>query len=285
MKIIFIIFVYFINYLPVYAKQFQVIDDSGFSIVLSQPITKIITLSPALAELVVSAGGLNNLIGVVSYSDFPESIKTLPQVGNYNALDIEKIIQLQPELIIAWKSGTASHQIEQLKKLGFKVYISEPETFMDIPKTLIKLGQLMATEVPAQNSAKQFIDHFEQLKIKQKFYKSRTKKSLFIQIWDHPLMTINQHHLISKVIQFCGGENIFSNAVSLTLKPSIESILEKNPDIIITTGNNNTLNRWRQWNFLNAVNNKKLYTVNPDHLVRHTPRILLGIEEVCRIID
>ncbi len=287
-KIAFSVFFFLISTLSVHAKSIQVVDDSGTTIVLNQPAKKIITLSPGLAELVASAGGLEHIIGVVSHSDFPEDIKILPQVGNYNALDIEKIVLLQPDLIIAWKSGTAKHQIEQLKRIGFTVYISEPETFMDIPNTLVKLGQLMATESLAQKSVTQFMSHFEQLKRKQASYKGKKRKSVFIQIWNQPLMTVNQHHLISKVIQFCGGKNIFAKVFSLTATPSMESILEKNPDIIIATGGKDTLqhwlNRWRQWDFMNAVKNKQLYTVSPDYLVRHTPRILQGIEEVCLII-
>jgi len=101
-------------------------------------------------------------------------------------------------------------------------------------------------------------------------------------------MSVNENHLISKVITLCGGENVFSQAKGLTITPSIESILELDPEIIIATGMADTskiwLDRWQQWEFLSAVRNKHLYATNPDHLVRHTPRILQGIEDVCEII-
>ena len=284
-----ILLFYFLNHslsaLADVDKAIRVMDDSGAFVSLDKPAIKVISLSPGLTELVAAAGGLDKLQAVVSYSDFPPQVKKLPQAGSYNALDIEKILLLQPDLVVAWKSGNPKHQIEKLKKLGLNVYISEPDDFMDIPDTLLRLGKLMATEKIAQKNAAQFIEQFEQLKKK---YPLKKNKSVFIQIWNKPLMSVNQHHLISKVISLCGGENIFADTLSLTLSPSIESILEKNPDIMIATGMADTsvqwLNRWRQWPFLSAVKNKQLYAATPAHLVRHTPRILLGIEEVCQLI-
>lgn len=282
----FIIFCYLAVSTPVWA-QVQVVDDSGQIITLKQPAKTIISLSPGLTELISSAGGLPLLKGVVSYSDYPEAAKQLPQVGSYNALDIEKILVMQPDLVIAWQSGNPKHQVEQLKKLGLTVYISEPNDFMDIPVTIKKLGKLMATEEIAKKNAESFIRQFEALK--QTYPNNKNKQSIFIQIWNNPVMSVNEKHLISKVITFCGGSNIFAKAKGLTLEPSIESILENNPKIIIATGMADTskawLKRWEQWGFLDAVKNKRLYATNPDHLVRHTPRIILGIKDICRIIN
>ena len=273
---------------PVVA-QIQVQDDSGQIIILKQPARKVISLSPGLTELVYAAGGAEQLKAVVSYSDFPEQAKKLPQVGSYNSLDIEKILILQPDLVIAWKSGNPKHQIEQLKKLGLTVYISEPKDFMDIPVTMKTFGQLMATETIAEQNADNFIKQFNLLKLTYQRNNNKVLKRTFIQIWNNPVMSINENHLISKVITLCGGSNIFAQTKSLTGSPSIESILEKDPEIIIATGMADTsqtwLNRWRQWPFLSAVKNNRLYATNPDHLVRHTPRILLGIEAVCQLIN
>lgn len=273
---------------PVLA-QIQVQDDSGQTVILKQPARKVISLSPGLTELIYAAGGAEQIKAVVSYSDFPEQAKKLPQVGSYNTLDIEKILILQPDLVIAWKSGNPKHQIKQLKKLGLTVYISEPKDFMDIPVTLKIFGQLMATETIAEQNADKFIKQFDQLRHTYQKNNNKAAKRTFIQIWNNPIMSVNGHHLISKVITFCGGNNIFAQTKGLTSSPSIESILAQDPEIIIATGMADTsqtwLNRWQQWPFLSAVKNHRLYAVNPDHLVRHTPRILQGIKAVCQLIN
>ncbi len=269
------------------AAQIQVEDDTGQIVILQHSAKHVIALSPGLTELVYAAGGGHYIKGVVSYSDYPEQAKQLPHVGSYNSLDLEQILLLQPDLIVAWKSGNPAHQIEQLKKLGLTVYISEPHDFSDIPKTIRKLGKLMATEAIAEQQASDFIQQLNQLK--QTYQNSNEPQRTFIQIWNKPVMSVNQEHLISKVISLCGGENIFAKAKTLTTTPAIESVLAQDPQIIIATGmadsSKKWLQRWQQWPFLSAVKQHRLYATNPDHLVRHTPRILLGIKEVCELIN
>ena len=269
--------------------RINIIDDSGQNISLKQPARRIISLSPGITELVFAAGGGDKLVGVVSYSDYPKQAKTIPRIGNYDSLDIERILALQPDLVIAWKSGNPEHQIRQLQSLGLKVYITEPDNFSSIPQTLRKFGQLTNTEHTAENSARQFEKKFNALKQQYQDKQNQPKIRTFIQIWNNPLMSVNGQHLISKVIEFCGGTNVFAQSRTLTSSPSIEAILEKDPQVIIATGmaesSKQWLQRWQQWPFLNAVKNKRLYAANPDHLVRHTPRILLGIEEVCGLIQ
>ncbi len=267
----------------------NVYDDTAQLVSLEKPAQVVISLSPAITELIYAAGGENKIKASVSYSNFPEQAKKLPQVGSSNALDIEQILQLNPDLIVAWNSGNPKSQIAQLKLLGFKVYVSEPNNFNMIPETIKKFGKLMSTSNIAKISAEKFNTQFNYLKNKYKSINHKNKKSTFIQIWNNPIMSINGQHLISKVISFCGGENIFSQAKSLTYSPDIESILKYNPEIIIATGmaeqSQAWLKRWQQWPYLSAVKNSQLYSVNPDHLVRHTPRILLGIQEVCQLIQ
>ena len=267
--------------------KIQVKDDSGQIVTLQQPARKVVSLSPGLTELIYSAGGSEYIKGVVRYSDYPEQAKTVPLIGSYNALDLEKILSLQPDLVVAWKSGNPKHQIEQLKKLGLTIYISEPKDFMDIPRTINALGELMGTETTSKINSDNFINEFNTLKEHSRNNINNSRRT-FIQIWNNPVMSVNKDHLISKVITLCGGDNIFAAAKGLTSTPSIESILAQNPGVIIATGMADTskiwLSRWQQWSFLNAVKNKQLYAVNPDHLVRHTPRILLGIKEVCQLL-
>ncbi len=270
------------------SAKIQVKDDAGQIVILQQPARNIISLSPGLTELIYAAGGSEYIKGVVRYSDYPEQAKTVPLIGSYNALDLEKIISLQPDLVVAWKSGNPKHQIDQLKKLGLTLYISETEDFMDIPRTINALGKLMGTESSSKTSSDNFINEFNNLKKHSRNNTHNNSRRTFIQIWNNPVMSVNKDHLISKVITLCGGDNIFAAAKGLTSTPSIESILAQNPEVIIATGMADTskkwLSRWQQWSFLSAVKNKQLYAVNPDHLVRHTPRILLGIKEVCQLL-
>ena len=236
--------------------RIQVIDDTNQTISLNKPAHNIISLSPGLTEIIDAAGGIALLKGVVSFSDYPEQATLIPQVGRFDSLDLEKILSLQPDLVIAWKSGNPQLQIEQLKKLGLNVYVSEIRDFKDISATIRRLGLLMGTQGIANPSADHFDTKLEQLK-KHYSYRTEKKRKTFIQIWNNPVMTVNEKHLIARVVSLCGGDNIFSDSESLTYSPSMESILEKDPEVIIATGMEKTANdwltRWQQWPFLQAV--------------------------------
>jgi len=273
---------------PAVQAEISVIDDTGTTLTLQKPAQRIISLSPGLTELIFSAGGGELLKGVVSYSDFPDAAKKITNIGNYNAIDLEKILSLNPDLIVAWETGSPPLQISKLRKLGFNIYISEPREFDDISSTILRLGKLMQTEVIAKSNSDKFQKKLQQLKLKYPKNKTKTQR-VFIQIWDQPLMSINGDHLISKIVHQCNGENIFSGTNQLTLTIDIETVLKNNPDIIIATKQgklgDSWLNRWKQWHFLAAVKNNTLYKINPDHVVRHTPRVLKGIEQVSEYIN
>ncbi len=269
------------------SADITVTDDSNSIISLQQPATRIVSLSPGTTELIFAAGGGKYVKGVVSYSDYPPAAKSLPQVGSYNAIDLEKILSLKPDLIVAWESGNPPLQISKLKKMGFTVFMSEPRDFADIPKTLRNLGRLMHTEKVAESNAHQFESKLKSLE--EKFTGKFETKSVFIQIWNEPVMSVSGKHLISKIIEKCNGENIFKDYPQLTLSPNIETIIVKNPDIIIASREGKIgkkwLKRWKKWPFLTAVKNGHLFTANPDNLVRHTPRVLQGMEQVCLLIN
>lgn len=269
----------------IYAET-SVIDDISHKITLKTPAKRIISLSPGLTELIFSAGGGEYIKGVVSYSNFPAAAKNIPQIGSYNSIDIEKIVALNPDLIVAWKSGNPPLQISKLKKLGLNVYTSETRNFNDIPSTILRLGVLMNTDSTAKRSATDFNERLNELT--KRYPKTNNKKRVFIQIWNQPIMSINGKHLISKIVEHCNGENIFQNSEQFTLSLDPETIIQKNPDIIFVTREgklgNSWLSRWKRWKFMTAVKQNQLYTVNPDYVVRHTPRILDGIEQICRFI-
>jgi len=267
--------------------EITVIDDAGEVISLKQAAKRVISLSPGTTELIFSAGGGHLIKGAVSYSDYPEAAKRIPQIGSYNAVDLEKIVSLNPDLIIAWQSGNPPLQISKLKKMGLTVFISEPRELSDIPSSIKKFGILLATETTADKAINKFNARLNELTNK---YTGKFKtKSVFIQIWNTPIMSINGQHLISKIVANCNGRNIFTDYPQLTLTPSVETVISANPDVIIASRQGNLgekwLRQWRKWHFLSAVKKHRLFTANPDNLVRHTPRILNGMEEVCALIN
>jgi iron complex transport system substrate-binding protein len=263
----------------------EVIDDAERTIVLEQPAQKIISLSPHITELLFSAGAGEKIVGVDDYSNYPEAAKSITRVGDANHLDIEYILSLQPDLIVAWGSGQSHNQfIEQLIRLKQKVYISSPEDLEAIPHTVENLGKLAGTYDYAKLQSQKFRNELNNIINK---YSHQASVTVFYEIWNQPLFTINGQHVMSQVIEICGGNNIFAEIPVLSPEVNIESVISANPDVIIASGIGSRnqrppwLDEWLQWPTITAARNNHLYHVPPDLIHRQTFRILQGARILC----
>jgi iron complex transport system substrate-binding protein len=264
----------------------SVVDDVGNRVTLKQPAKRIVSLAPHVTELLFAVGAGDRVVGVVSYSDFPEAAKKLPRVGAYNAFDLETIVTLKPDLIVAWKSTNPAGALEKLQALSIPVFFSEPRKLEDVASNLESLGRLTGNERAANAASAQYRKRLGELRAR---YSGRASVSVFYQVWHQPLMTINGEHLISQVIELCGGRNVFADLPVLAPKISLESVLRKDPEAIVA--GNSALSHpawkddWTHWPSLRAVKNKHLFYVNPDIIQRHTPRILQGADVLCRQLE
>jgi len=269
--------------------EIQVIDDAKRPVGLDQPARRIISLSPHITELIYSAGAGKKIVAVDDYSNYPEPAKSIPRIGDANHLDIEKILSLQPDLIVAWGSGQSHDKfIEQLLHLNLTVYISSPEDLEAIPHTVENLGKLAGTYDYAKQQSQNFRDDLADI-INE--YSGQASVSVFYEIWNQPLFTINGQHVMSKVIEICGGRNVFAELPILSPEVNIEAVISANPDVIIAsgvisgTGNGDQrppwLDDWLQWPTIKAAKNNHLYHIPPDLIHRQTFRILQGAQILC----
>lgn len=189
-------------------------------------------------------------------------------------------------MVIAWPSGNNLKQVEKLNAFGIKVYLSEPRYPEDIAKTIQRFGVLAGTSKIAEKSSSEFLQHYRSLK---KRFSNKEKVKVFYQIWNKPLMTINGEHLISSIIELCGGINVFSDLKTLTPKISLEAAIASRAEVIVAGGMGKKrpewVTEWKPWPQLPAVKNEHIYFVNPDILQRVGPRILQGADELCQLLE
>ena len=261
-------------------------DDSGNQIELKQPARRIVSLSPHITELLFAAGAGDRIVGVVEYSDYPEAAKSLPRIGSATALDAERIASLKPDLIVAWGSGNPAGQIATVRRLKIPLFISEPKRIDDIADTLRRLGMLAGSESIANAVAGNFDSRLADLRMR---YSHRPTVSVFYEIWHQPLMTVGGTHVISHIIDLCGGKNVFKPVKQLAPSLDIEAVLRANPEVIIASGmeinDPHWLDVWRKWPQIRATKSGNLYAVPPDLLQRHTPRILDGAQQMCEALE
>jgi len=272
--------------LPFSLQALEVQDDSGKRITIGQPAMRVISLAPHVTEqlFAIGAGGL--IVGAVDYSDYPEAAKAIPRVGGYSRLDLERILALRPDLVVGWQSGNSSQQLERLEELGLILYRSEPRHLEDIASGMERLGMLTGNQGAAQTQATRLRQRVAVLRTAAQ---GRAPRTLFYQIWNRPLMTVNGEHLINEVITLCGGRNIFAELPVLTPKVSEEAVIAADPEVIIASGMGTErpewLDDWRKWPQLQAVKNSALYSIDPNIIQRATPRLLDGAEVMCGLIN
>lgn len=246
---------------------------------------RVISLAPHITEILFSAGAGDKLVGVVDYSNYPEAALEIENIGAYNAINIEKVIQLKPDLIIAWQSANRPKDIEKLQNLGFTVLFSNPEKLEDIPNEIRTFGKHLHTQTQANTTAKQLENQL--LAIKQR-YQSEPTISAFYQIWNAPLMTINGQQFLSQALELCAAENVFADLPMLAAEVNIESVITRNPDAILIGGEQQMqqawLNDWQKWKTLKAVQNRQIHLLEADTFQRPTQRFIEGIDGLCQTL-
>jgi iron complex transport system substrate-binding protein len=261
-------------------------DDADKMLTLASPARRIVSLAPNVTELLYAAGAGNFVVGAVAYSDYPEAAKSIPRVGSGAGLDIEAVVALHPDLVIAWRSGNPSWQVERLFALGMPVFVTEPRKLGDIADLLDKFGKLSGTEATASKTAADFRRHLARLRDR---YSGRPVVPVFYQILDSSLLTVSRRHLIDDVIQLCGGRNVYADLPGLTPRVDVESMVRRNPEVILASGYEplwpEWRDRWRTWPMIIAVARNNLFLIPPDLIHRQSPRILEAAEQMCAAIE
>lgn len=260
-------------------------DDRGRDLVLQAPVHRIVSLAPHLTELLFAAGAGATLVGTAAYSDFPEQARRVPEVGDSSAIDLERIVALQPDVVLAWRSGNPPGVLAKIEQLGIPVFVTEPGSMEAIADQIALIGRMAGTENTAKAAAMQLRRDIAALR---REYQGRRPVSVFFQVWNEPLMTVNGRQVISEVIELCGGENIFAGLKTLVPSVSVEAVLAANPEAIVTASEQHAasaLGNWSAWQQLRAVHDGHLLTIPPDDISRPTPRLLSGARRLCEQLD
>lgn len=262
-----------------------VTDDLGNHVALTAPAERIVSLAPHVTELLFAAGAGDRVIAVDRYSDYPEQAREIPRIGDAIALDIERIVALQPDLVVGWHSGNGAKALANLRDLGLTVFASEPRALADVPRSIEAFGQLAGTQQAAEAAAESFRSRRRALAVR---YAHRSTVSTFFQIGHEPLMTINGEHMISQVIRLCGGANVFADLRPLAGIIDVEAVLHAAPEAIIVSQDVSSpswLEDWERWRQLPASRYDNLFTIPASLMHRQGPRLLDGAELLCEALD
>ena len=247
---------------------------------------RIVSLVPHITELLYEIGAEQQLVATVKYSNYPAEAKTLPRIGDVYQLDWERLLSMHPDLVIGWQDGTPQHVLDRVESLGLRLATVRAGKLDSIAAQLRQLGSLTGRVLQAERAADDFL---QKLVILEKKYSGRRSVRVFYEIDHRPLFTINGQQIISDAIRLCGGVNVFSELDVLAPQVSIESVLQRAPEVLVYAGSvaeaENVFADWKRWPELSAVRNEHLYRIEPDLMNQPTPRMLQGIEILCEAVD
>lgn len=270
-------------------------DDAGREFTVDRPATRVIALAPNLTELVYAVGAGATLIGTVTSSTYPEAARSVAKVGDHQRFDIERILLLKPDLVLAWQHGNPGRELAQLEAAGLPLYRLEPRRLDDVPRALERVGELLGHADQGRVAAQTLRTEIGELRRR---YRGAEPVTVFYQVWSSPLMTLNGEHIVSDVIELCGGRNVFAALPQLVPHLSTESVVVANPEVMLSAhedaSGGNALQRggtsaafatWLRYPTLEAVRRQWLFTLPGDLIARQGPRIVEGARAVCAALD
>lgn len=261
-----------------------VTDGLNQRVCVTKPATRLITLAPDLVEDLFAVGAGKYIVGTTTFSNYPESAKSIPVVADYSAIDGEAIMVLDPDLILAWYGGNAPSDIAELKSFGLPIYENKISKWQDIPQLFVNLGILTGHIKIAEQVAKQFSDKMRALK--QQYQKASTNRAnVMIEINHMPIMVMSNHSLIGRMIAFCGGHNVFANLKTPSATILATAVIAAKPDIIINLSDKSNVDLIKQWKTLYPQNKYKIYTIPTSLLTRFGPRFTQGVSKLCHDIN
>lgn len=261
-----------------HAASVALTDDRGVTVELERPAQRVVTLAPSLTELAFAAGAGPAVVGVVAYSDYPPAAANLPVVASSGGIDVEGVLAVKPDLVLAWRSGNRPADLARLEKLGIPVLVTEPRRLADVPRILRLIGRAAGTEAAAEAAARAFEADLAALRAQ---YAGAREVSVFYQVWERPLRTIGGAHIIDEAIRVCGGRNVFADLQPLAPEVTLESVIAADPQVILYGGEEGAPRSWARLASLRAVAQGRVYAIDASLVERPTPRLALGVAQIC----
>jgi len=248
---------------------------------------RVITLAPHATEIVFAAGGGDQMVGTVASSDFPEAARALPRIGDGITLNQERLIVLQPTLIIGWRRSGAAVPAEILAgTLGAQMLYSAPTRLKDIPADVRRIGLLLGTEATATETASTMEARIDALEAR---YAGRQLVTVFVEVGSLPLYTIGGDPLLNDALRACGAVNVYGSTAIPAPRVPIESVLVHDPQLLITAERpgrptDAVRKRWAGYGLAAAIHGH-VHAADPDALFRPGPRFIDATAALCAAID
>lgn len=253
-------------------------------VLLTSPLVsaaqRVVSLAPSLSEIVLELDAGELLVGVLDGGERPSALVDVPSVGRIGQLEMERLLALQPTLVLLWPDSITSAQRAQLVQFDIPVLVAQPLSLAQLAEQFAVIGKRVGRERQGLALQEQFEQGLDRLRQR---YRRDQPVSVFYQIWNRPLYTLGGRQIISDAIGVCGGRNVFADLQLPAPQVSVEAVLSRNPEVILA-GSGAQLAEWSTWPQLEAVRKGQLWEIPDKGLERPSFQMLGAIEKLCEVM-
>ncbi|MBB6446926.1 cobalamin-binding protein [Bacillus benzoevorans] len=253
---------------------------------------KLISICPSNTELLGYLGLTSSLVGVDNYSDWPEDVRVLPRLGSDLNIDMDKVEQLQPDLVLASLSVPGMERnIKELEKRKIPyVIVPNPKTLSEVGESLLFVGEAANTS----DNARELFKKFNRILEKYQFLSQQVQKptTLYWEWWAKPIFTPGADNWLTEISSLAGGRNIFEDKAQASVQTDWEEIRQRNPDVVclVWVGvqkekvNPKVILKRPGAKQMDAIKSEQLYILDEPLFCRPSPRLLLGLNKIASIL-
>lgn len=251
---------------------------------------RIVSMAPSITEVVFALGLGERVVGVSSFCDYPPEALKKPRIGGVVNPNMEAIVALNPDLVIALPNVTHENLFRSLRQLGIRVLTLRNDTLEDLFVTIDRIGEMTSTGAAAQQMSERLRARFSN--VSEKVAAKPRRKVMFI-VGVEPLFVAGRGTFIDELITIAGGTNISGDSFSKYPQLGIEEVVARAPDVILYTSLNFELTPeqevkakklWSAYPSIPAVRNGSIHGLVADYVTLPGPRLVLGVEEMARAI-
>lgn len=269
-----------------FAGGYTVVDQAGRSVNVPANPSRIISLAPNITEVLFAVGAGERIVGVSEYSNYPPEAARLPEVGSYIKPNLEAIIALKPDLVIATADGEKRAEIDRLSSLGIPVYIINPRTIPGVIATVREIGRLAGREKEAEEKAREMELAVERVR---SLVSGLPPVKALLVLNTNPLITVNGNTFQDQMIRAAGGVNIAAAEPIRYPTLTYEVVVVRAPGVIIMTTMSpgedyrSAMAGWLRFTTVPAVRSGRVFVVDSDLVDRPSPRMVQGLETLARL--
>ncbi len=250
---------------------------------------RIVSLAPHATELLFAAGAGDRVVAVSESCDFPEAARRLPKVSGYRGTNVEAVIALKPDLVVAWPSGNRAADLDALRRLGIRVYDSELDTLAGIAAEVRRFSEWAGSEQSRRHALQQADEATAQLASLQHRYSATRRVRVFYQLAAGRLFTLSDRHVVGEALAVCGADNVFGRMQLPAPEVSREAVLAAKPDAVLVADAASLAAVREQWTaahlFAAGAASTRVLGVDGERLHRPTLRTFAAVQSLCEAID